>query len=55
VGANAYLYGTRFVTYLAREYGIDKLRDFFCDLMTAKPFMPVSSAGVWQTGPPGMG
>ncbi len=29
VGANSYLYGTRFVTYLANEYGIKKLQDFY--------------------------
>lgn len=29
VGANAYLYGTRFVSYLARQYGIDQLSEFY--------------------------
>ena len=29
VGANAYLYGTRFVNYLTREYGYDKLIRFY--------------------------
>jgi hypothetical protein len=29
VGANAYLYGTRFVNYLAKEYGYDKLIRFY--------------------------
>ena len=29
VGANAYLYGTRFVNYLAMEYGYDKLIRFY--------------------------
>ena len=29
VGANAYLYGTRFVSYLARQYGYDKLISFY--------------------------
>lgn len=29
VGANAYLYGTRFVNYLASEYGYDKLIRFY--------------------------
>ncbi len=38
VGANAYLYGTRFVTYLAREYGIDKLRDFYLRSDDSKAF-----------------
>jgi hypothetical protein len=38
VGANAYLYGTRFVTYLAKEYGIDKVRDFFLRSEDSKAF-----------------
>lgn len=29
VGQNAYLYGTRFVSYLADMYGLDKLRSWF--------------------------
>ena len=29
VGANAYLYGTRFVNYLTKEYGYDKLIRFY--------------------------
>ena len=29
VGANAYLYGTRFVNYLTKEYGFDKLVRFY--------------------------
>ena len=29
VGANAYLYGTRFVNYLVKEYGYDKLIRFY--------------------------
>ncbi|MBO4476031.1 MAG: hypothetical protein J5737_04875 [Bacteroidales bacterium] len=29
VGANAYLYGTRFVNYLSRQYGFDKLISFY--------------------------
>jgi hypothetical protein len=29
VGANSYLYGTRFVTYLADKYGMDKLMQFY--------------------------
>ncbi|MCR5352092.1 MAG: hypothetical protein K6E35_06350 [Bacteroidales bacterium] len=29
VGANAYLYGTRFVNYLTAEYGFDKLVSFY--------------------------
>jgi hypothetical protein len=38
VGANAYLYGTRFVTYLARQYGIEKLRDFYLRSDDSKAF-----------------
>lgn len=38
VGANAYLYGARFTTYLALEYGIDKLRDFFLRSEESKAF-----------------
>ena len=29
VGANAYLYGTRFINYLTKEYGYDKLTQFY--------------------------
>lgn len=29
VGANAYLYGTRFITYLSQKYGDDKVRDLY--------------------------
>jgi hypothetical protein len=29
VGANSYLYGTRFVSYLANKYGTDKLKEFY--------------------------
>ncbi|MEN6453888.1 MAG: hypothetical protein ABFD10_06490 [Prolixibacteraceae bacterium] len=38
VGANAYLYGTRFVTYLASEYGIGKLKDFYARTGNSKTF-----------------
>jgi hypothetical protein len=38
VGANAYLYGSRFVTYLAREYGVDKLHDFYLRSDNSKAF-----------------
>jgi len=38
VGANAYLYGTRFVTYLACKYGIDKLKDFYSRSDSSKAF-----------------
>ncbi|MCF8233716.1 MAG: hypothetical protein K9G67_02260 [Bacteroidales bacterium] len=29
VGANAYLYGTRFITYLSQKYGDKKVREFY--------------------------
>jgi hypothetical protein len=38
VGANSYLYGTRFVTYLADEYGIDKLKAFYNRSEESKSF-----------------
>ncbi len=38
VGANSYLYGTRFVTWLANEYGIDKLKEFYLRSENSKAF-----------------
>jgi len=38
VGANSYLYGTRFVGYLASEYGIEKLKAFFMRTNDSKSF-----------------
>ncbi|NCC73174.1 MAG: hypothetical protein EOM06_07220 [Sphingobacteriia bacterium] len=38
VGANAYLYGTRFITYLAYSYGVEKLRDFYLRSDSSKAF-----------------
>jgi hypothetical protein len=38
VGVNSYLYGTRFISYLAYQYGIDKLRDFFSRTDSSKRF-----------------
>ena len=38
VGANSYLYGARFVTYLAYQYGIDKLKEFYVRSDTSKAF-----------------
>lgn len=38
VGANSYLYGSRFVTYLAYQYGIDKLKDFYVRTDRSKAF-----------------
>ncbi len=38
VGANSYLYGARFITYLAYEYGIDKLKEFYSRTDSSKAF-----------------
>ncbi len=38
VGVNSYLYGTRFVSYLAYHYGLDKLRDFYARTDTSRRF-----------------
>ncbi|NCC46930.1 MAG: hypothetical protein EOM16_07845, partial [Bacteroidia bacterium] len=38
VGANSYLYGSRFVTYLAYQYGIDKLKELFNRTENSKAF-----------------
>jgi hypothetical protein len=38
VGANSYLYGTRFVTYLAHKYGDDKVKDLYNRTDDSKAF-----------------
>lgn len=38
MGANSYLYGTRFVTYLAYRYGMDKLKDFYIRSDSSRAF-----------------
>ena len=38
VGVNSYLYGTRFVSYLAYHYGMDKLREFYSRSDTSRRF-----------------
>ena len=38
VGVNAYLYGTRFVSYLAYHYGVDKLKEFYDRSDSSKRF-----------------
>lgn len=38
VGVNAYLYGTRFVVYLAAKHGLDKLQAFFNRTESSKRF-----------------
>jgi len=37
-GVNSYLYGTRFVSYLANQYGIGKLKEFYTRTDTSKRF-----------------
>jgi hypothetical protein len=38
VGVNSYLYGTRFVSYLAYQYGIPKLKEFYSRTDSSKRF-----------------
>jgi len=38
VGANSYLYGTRFIAYLAYEYGVEKLKSFYSRTDSSKAF-----------------
>lgn len=38
VGANSYLYGTRFVTYLAYKYGVESLKELFSRSEASKAF-----------------
>ncbi|MEI7983575.1 MAG: hypothetical protein WCI71_18145, partial [Bacteroidota bacterium] len=38
VGVNSYLYGTRFVSYLAYHYGMDKLKEFYSRTDTSRRF-----------------
>jgi len=38
VGANAYLYGTRFITYLAQQYGEGKIKDLYTRTDDSKRF-----------------
>jgi hypothetical protein len=48
VGANSYLYGTRFVDYLALEYGIDKLKKFYIRSDDSKRFYGAQFKKVYQ-------
>lgn len=48
VGANAYLYGSRFVTYLAYEYGIDKLKAFYNRTDSSKTFYAAQFKNVYN-------
>lgn len=38
VGTNAYLYGTRFVSYIAHRYGPEKVKSFYMRTDDSKPF-----------------
>jgi hypothetical protein len=38
VGVNSYLYGTRFVSYLAYQYGLTKLKDFYSRTDTSRRY-----------------
>jgi hypothetical protein len=38
VGANAYLYGTRFVSFLAYQHGVSKLKEFYSRTDTSRRF-----------------
>jgi len=38
VGVNAYLYGTRFISYLSSAYGMEKVRDFYNRNQTSTKF-----------------
>ena len=38
VGANAYLYGSRFVTYLASQYGVNMLKRFYARTDSSKTY-----------------
>jgi hypothetical protein len=48
LGANAYLYGTRFVDYLAYKYGITKLKDFYERDNNSKAFYGTQFKKVYQ-------
>jgi len=50
VGVNAYLYGTRFVSYLAYTYGIDKLKDFYARTDSSKRFYASQFKNVYGIG-----
>ncbi len=48
VGANAYLYGTRFIAYMAYQYGIDKLKAFYSRTDSSKAFYASQFKKVYQ-------
>lgn len=47
VGVNAYLYGTRFVSYLAYTYGVEKLRKFYDRSDSSKRFYAAQFKNVY--------
>jgi hypothetical protein len=49
VGVNSYLYGTRFVSYLAYHYGIEKLKEFYTRTDNSKRFYAAQFKQVYGT------
>lgn len=49
VGVNSYLYGTRFVSYLAHQYGMEKLKEFYSRSDTSRRFYASQFKEVYQT------
>jgi len=49
VGVNSYLYGTRFVSYLAEQYGIPKLKEFYTRTDSSRRFYASQFKEVYGT------
>lgn len=49
VGVNSYLYGTRFVSYIANKFGIQKLKDFYNRTETSHRFYADQFQKVFKT------
>ncbi len=49
VGVNSYLYGTRFVSYLAHQYGMEKLKEFYSRTDSSKRFYASQFKDVYHT------
>ena len=49
VGMNSYLYGTRFVSYLAYHYGIPKLKEFYSRTDSSKRYFAAQFKQVYGT------
>ncbi len=49
VGVNSYLYGTRFVSYLAYHYGMEKLKEFYSRTDTSRRFYASQFKEVYKT------